>query len=127
MSVFCNPALPITVTPVDFQELEKPNGQLGLLFRGEDVPVVVYGVGTTEFCPDLINAPVVATGSVKVVFNDRDASGGLNEPPSYGYRATGTVTLTDGGTAHLSGVVKWVTTGSGEVKVHSQLTLTSRP
>jgi hypothetical protein len=119
---WCDPTAPVTITPVDFQALEKGNGQLGVLFQSRSLPVIVYGVGTVEFCPDLIGAPIVATGTAQFTFNDRD----FEDPPSYGYRATGELTLTSGGTAHFTGVVKWVTTGAGQVRVHSQITLTER-
>ena len=117
---WCDPTAPVTITPVDFQALDKANGQLGMLFRSRSLPVIVYGVGTVEFCPDLIGAPIVATGTVQFTSTDRD----FDDPPSYGYRATGELTLTGGGTAHFTGVVKWVTTGAGQVRVHSQITLT---
>lgn len=119
---WCDPNAPVTITPVDFQALEKPNGQLGMLFKSRSLPVIVYGVGTVEFCPDLIGAPIVATGTAQFTFNDRD----FDDPPSYGYRATGELTLSSGGTAHFTGVVKWVTTGAGQVRVHSQITLAPR-
>jgi hypothetical protein len=120
-SAWCDPTAPVTVEPYDFQRLFKPNGQIGELLKGEALPVIIYDIGTVEFCPDLIDAPVLATGTARLISNDRDFA----EPPSYGYRATGEVTLTTGGTAHFTGIVKWVTTGSGDVRVHSNVTLTA--
>jgi hypothetical protein len=119
-AAWCDPTAPVTVVPYDFQQLTKPNGQIGELLKGDALPVIIYGVGTVNFCPDLATAPVVATGTARFVETDRDFA----DPPSYGYRATGTVTLTSGGSAHFAGIVKWVTTGSGQVRVHSQVTLT---
>ncbi|HEX2219997.1 MAG TPA: hypothetical protein VHG35_14425 [Gemmatimonadales bacterium] len=119
-SAWCDPFAPVTVVPYDFQSLSKPNGQIGELLKADALPVIIYGVGTVEFCPDLDGAPVVATGTARFVENDRDFA----DPPSFGYRATGTVTFTAGGTANFTGTVKWVTTGSGQVRVRSNVILT---
>jgi hypothetical protein len=119
-AAWCDPTAPVTVVPYDFQSIDKPNGQLGELLKSDALPVIIYGVGTVEFCPDLATAPVVATGTARFVENDHDFA----DPPSFGYRATGTVTFTTGGTAHFTGTVRWVTTGSGQVRVRSNVVLT---
>ncbi len=119
-SAWCDPTAPVSVEPYAFQRLHKPTGMVGELLRGQDLTVIIYGVGTVEFCPDLAGAPVVARGTARLVEHDRDTA----DPPSYGYSVTGPVTLTTGGSARFSGNVNWVTTGTGEVRVHSQLTLT---
>jgi hypothetical protein len=119
-SAWCDPTAPVSVDAYSYQRLDKPTGVLGELLKGQDLTVIIYGVGTVEFCPDLDGAPVVARGTARLVEHDRDVA----DPPSYGYSVRGPVTLTAGGTARFSGNVNWVTTGKGEVRVHSQLTLT---
>jgi hypothetical protein len=125
VSALCDPSAPITIVPLDVQFMERPNGELGQLTKG-DVPIYVYDVATTDFCGGALSDDhISASGSGRVTVNDHAFE--LPDPnvlPSYGYRLIGKVTLTTGGSANVSGVVKWVTNPSGRTDVHSQLTLT---
>lgn len=125
VSVFCNFALPITVTPMELQVLIKPNGQLGWHSKGEDLPIYIYDLSTVDFCGGaLTDDRILATGTVRLSFVDRNFE--LPDPnvePSYGYYATGTVTYVTGGTARVSGSVRWKTTGAPGVRAHSHLQL----
>jgi hypothetical protein len=111
VSVFCNFALPITVTPTELQLLIKPNGSLGWHAKGPELPIYIYDISTIDFCGgQLTDDHIVATGTVRLGINDRNFE--LPDPnvePTYGYHAEGTVTLVSGGTAHVSGVVRWKT------------------
>lgn len=127
MSVFCNFALPITVTPVALQMLFKPNGELGWHQHGDDLPIYIYDLSTVDFCGGaLTDDHILATGTVRLTLTDRNFE--LPDPnvePSYGYNATGTVTYVTGGTAHVSGTVRWKTTGAPGVRALSHLKLTA--
>jgi hypothetical protein len=126
MSVFCNFALPITVTPTELQLLFKPNGQLGWHAEGRDLPIYVYDISTTDFCGGALSDDhIIATGTVRLRMEDRNFE--LPDPnvaPSYGYTATGTVTLVSGGTAHVNGTVQWKFNGAPGVRALSRLNLT---
>jgi hypothetical protein len=118
-SAICEPG-PVTIPAQDLQFLFSPTGRLAVLVQGREMPVVVYGGATTDFCADLSTVPVIATGTAHLVFNHHD----LNSEASFGYRAQGKVELTAGGQAHFSGAVKFVTTPRGETRmVVSQVTL----
>jgi hypothetical protein len=101
VSVFCNFALPITITLMELQGLLKPNRELGWHTKGGDLPIYIYDLTTVDFCGGaLTHDRIIATGSVRLSFVDRDFE--LPDPnvePSYGYSATGTVTYVNGGTA----------------------------
>lgn len=126
-SAFCEPA-PITIPPEDLQFLFSPTGRIAVLVKGRDLPVIIYagaipGADVTEFCTQLANAPIIATGTAKVVLNHQD----LTSDASNGYRAQGTVELTGGGQAQFSGVVKFVTTPDGSTRILvSQINLSPR-
>jgi hypothetical protein len=126
MSVFCNFALPITITPQELQMLIKPNGELGWHTKGEDLPIYIYNISTIDFCGgDLTDDRIIATGMVRLSFVDRNFE--LPDPnvePSYGYSAQGTVTYLDGRPARVSGVVRWKTTGAPGMRALSHLRLT---
>jgi len=126
MSVFCNFALPITITPTELQLLFKPNGQLGWHAEGRDLPIYIYDVSTTDFCGGALSDDhILATGTVRLRLEDRNFE--LPDPnvePTYGYDATGTVTLVGGGTAHVSGTVRWKVNGAPGVRALSHLNLT---
>ena len=126
MSVFCNLALPITITPQELQMLLKPNGELGWHTTGEDLPIYIYDVFTIDFCGgELTDDRIIATGTVRLSFVDRNFE--LPDPnvePSYGYQAQGTATYLDGRVARVSGVVRWKTTGAPGMRAVSHLHLT---
>jgi hypothetical protein len=129
VSVFCNFALPITITPMELQGLLKPRGELGWHTKGDEMPIYIYGLSTTDFCAGaLSDDQIIATGTVRLSFVDRDFE--LPDPnveQSYGYNATGSVTLVSGGTARVSGTVRWKTTGAPGARATSHLHLTGRP
>ncbi len=129
MSVFCNFALPITVTPMELQGLIKPSGALGWHAKGNGLPIYIYDVFTVDFCGGaLTDDRIIATGTVRLSFVDRDFE--LPDPnvdPSYGYNATGTVTYLSGATARVSGQVRWKTTGAPGTRAVSHLHLAGRP
>jgi hypothetical protein len=126
VSVFCNFALPITITPMQLQMLLKPNGELGWHAEGEDLPIYIYDLSTIDFCSgELSDDRIIATGTVRLGFVDRNFE--LPDPnvePSYGYNATGTVTYLNGATARVSGSVRWKTAGAPGTRAHSHLQLT---
>jgi hypothetical protein len=126
MSVFCNPALPITITPTELQMLFKPSGQLGWHAEGRDLPIYIYDISTIDFCGGALSDDhIIATGTVRLRIEDRNFE--LPDPnvePTYGYTATGTVTLVGGGTAHVSGTVMWKLNGAPGVRALSHLNLT---
>ena len=126
VSVFCNFALPITITPMELQGLLKPTGALGWHTKGDDLPIYIYDLSTVDFCGgELTDDRILATGRVRIKLVDRDFE--LPDPnvePSYGYTATGTVTYVGGGTAHVSGTVRWKTTGAQGWRATSHLQLT---
>jgi hypothetical protein len=123
-SAFCEPG-PITIPSEDLQFLFSPTGRLALLLQGRDMPVIIYagaipGRDIDAFCAQLSNAPIIATGTAHIVFNDHD----LNTDASNGYRAQGEVQLVAGGQAHFNGVVKFVAARDGTVRmVVSQVNL----
>ena len=126
MSVFCNFALPITVTPTELQMLIKPNGTLGWHAKGDELPIYIYDFFTVDFCGGaMTDDRIIATGTVRLSFVDRNFE--LPDPnvePSYGYSAQGTVTYLDGRSARVSGVVRWKTTGAPGMRAVSHLRLT---
>jgi hypothetical protein len=116
-SVFCEPA-PISIPPEDLQFLFSPTGRLALLVQGRELPVIIYagaipGRDIDAFCAQLATAPIIATGTAHIVFNHHD----LNSDASNGYRAQGVVQLVAGGQAQFSGVVKFVATPDGNVRM----------
>lgn len=129
MSVFCNFALPITITPMGLQALIKPTGALGWHTRGNELPIYIYDLSTVDFCGGaLTDDRIIATGTVRLSFVDRDFE--LPDPnveQSYGYNATGSVTYVAGGTGRVSGSVRWKTTGTPGTRAVSHLHLTGRP
>jgi len=126
VSVFCNFALPITVTPMELQLLIKPNGALGWHAKAPELPIYIYDISTIDFCGgQLTDDHIIATGTVRLGINDRNFE--LPDPnveQTYGYHAQGTVTLVSGGTAHVSGVVRWKVTGAPGTRALSHLQLT---
>jgi hypothetical protein len=126
MTVFCYIALPIKITPVELQLLFKPGGQLGWHVQGQDLPIYIYDLSTIDFCGGaLTDDHILATGTVRLTMEDRNFE--LPDPnvePSYGYNATGTVTYVGGGTAHVSGVVRWKLNGAPGVRALTHLRLT---
>jgi hypothetical protein len=126
MSVFCNIALPITITPTELQLLFKPNGQLGWHAEGRDLPIYIYDVSTTDFCGGALSDDhILATGTVRLRLEDRNFE--LPDPnvePTYGYTATGMVRLVGGGSAHVSGTVRWKVNGAPGLRALSHLNLT---
>jgi hypothetical protein len=126
VSVFCNFALPITITPMELQALIKPTGELGWHTKGDELPIYIYDLSTVDFCGgELTDDRILATGTVRLKFVDREFE--LPDPnvePSYGYNATGIVTYVGGGTAHVSGTVRWKTTGAQGWRATSHLQLT---
>jgi hypothetical protein len=126
VSVFCNFALPITITPLDLQILFKPNGRLGWLAKGADLPIYVYDRFTVDFCGgELTDDRIVATGTVRLTIADRNFE--LPDPnvePTYGYNATGVLTYKHGGVGRVSGSVRWQVTGAQGVRAVSHLHLT---
>lgn len=129
MSVFCNLALPITITPMELQALIKPAGELGWHTKGDELPIYIYDLSTVDFCGgELTDDRIIATGTVRLSFVDRDFE--LPDPnveQSYGYNATGTVTYLSGRTARVSGTVRWKTTGAPGARATAHLHLTGRP
>lgn len=129
VSVFCNFALPITITPMELQGLLKPTGELGWHTKGDALPIYIYELSTVDFCGGaLTDDRIIATGTVRLSFVDRDFE--LPDPnvePSYGYNATGTVTYLSGGTGRVSGTVRWKTTGAPGARAVSHLHVTGRP
>jgi hypothetical protein len=116
-SAFCEPG-PITIPPEDLQFLFSPTGRLALLVQGRELPVIIYagaipGRDIGAFCAQLATAPIIATGTAHIVFNHHD----LNSDASNGYRAQGVVQLVAGGQAQFSGVVKFVATPDGNVRM----------
>jgi hypothetical protein len=126
MSVFCNFALPITITPMELQALLKPTGALGWHTKSDELPIYIYDLSTVDFCGgELTDDRIIATGTVRLSFVDREFE--LPDPnveQSYGYNATGTVTYVSGGTARVSGSVRWKTTGAPGSRAVSHLHLT---
>ena len=122
----CDPSNPNFAEPIDFQFLFSPSGRLLEHARAE-LSLVIYEGSTTDFCGVLPGAPIVGTGTVHLVENDPDFTqtrGG----PSFGYHASGPVTLTGGGQAHFSGTVKFVTTPQGKLAtIVSHVVLTKAP
>ena len=125
VSSLCDLSKPITVIPIDAQFLAKPGGAFGFLGK-RNVPFYVYDVATIDFCGgELSDDHIVGSGTGRLVANDHAIEfPNPSSPPSYGYRLTGRMNLVSGGTANVSGVVKWVANPSGKVDAQSQLTVT---
>jgi hypothetical protein len=119
--VCANPFEPLVLSPGVEQVVETSSGNVNLVARSREAPLVLYGVASGDPCV-LGGAPVVGTGIGQFTVNLRD----LNEfPHPFTDRVHGTLQLTGGGAARLLAFDQAVIRPNGSlVHFHATLKLT---
>lgn len=90
--------------------VELPSGPIKILLHDVDMPMQLYAASSIdEICEAVFDGVIpepLATGTVRVVFNDNDAEASLTRTNAFGFTANGRLERPDGTACHFSGVFR---------------------
>jgi hypothetical protein len=120
----CSDPGSVTFEPIEFLEVHRKDGSLKVSLTSEEVPVVIWGAADFDICGSLLQAPVVATGTIeRFIYTDRDLSGTSPAAESFGVRGHGRVTLAETGeVSNLNAFFHITFTPTGIFQVADRLT-----
>lgn len=116
----------VTFDPIEFLEVHRKDGSFKVSIKGGETPVVIWGSADFDVCGSLLDAPVIATGTIDhFIYTDRDLSAIGLAANSFGVRGHGEVVLTETGqVSRLNAFFHISISASGIFHVTDRLTFT---